>query len=46
MYKRLCFIYTETTGLHQTNKDVSKKELFNYARMVTLNYIIGYFKDN
>ena len=46
MYKRLCFIYTETTGLHQTNKDVSKKELFNYARMVSLNYIIGYKKDD
>jgi len=45
MYKRICFIYTETTGLHQTNKDVSKKELFNYARMVSLNYIIGYYKD-
>jgi len=46
MYKRICFIYTETTGLHQTNKDVTKKGLFNYARMVSLNYIIGYMKDN
>jgi hypothetical protein len=46
MYKKICFIYTETTGLHQTNKDVTKKELFNYARMVSLNYIIGYIKNN
>jgi len=45
MYKRICFIYTETTGLHQINKNVSKKELFGYARMVTLNYEIGYVKD-
>lgn len=45
MYKRICFLYTETTGLHQVNKNVSKKELFGYARMVTLNYEIGYVKD-
>ncbi len=45
MYKRICFLYTETTGLHQTNEDVSKKKLFSYARMVTLNYQIGYVKD-
>ena len=45
MYKRICFIYTETNGLHQVNEDVSKKKLFGYARMVTLNYEIGYVKD-
>lgn len=45
MYKRICFIYTETSGLHQVNEDVSKKKLFGYARMVTLNYEIGYVKD-
>jgi len=45
MYKRICFLYTETTGLHQVNEDVSKKKLFGYARMVTLNYEIGYVKD-
>ena len=46
MQKRLCFIYTETTGLHKTNSCVTKKELFKYARMVTLNYEIGYFNSN
>ena len=46
MYKRLCFLYTETTGLHQTNEQVTKKNLFAFARMVTLNYEIGYVKDN
>jgi DNA polymerase III epsilon subunit-like protein len=45
MHKKICFIYTETTGLHKSNKNVIKKELFKYARMVTINYIIGYFKD-
>ena len=42
MQKQICFIYTETNGLHQTNEDVSKKILYNFARMVTLNYEIGY----
>jgi DNA polymerase-3 subunit alpha len=46
MQKRLCFIYTETTGLHKTNSCVTKKELFKYARMVALNYEIGYFNSN
>ena len=46
MHKRICFIYTETTGLHQTNYPVSKKKLYTFARLVTLNYIIGYLKDN
>jgi DNA polymerase III epsilon subunit-like protein len=46
MYKRICFIYTETNGLHHTNRDVIKKELYNYARMVSLNYIIGYVKND
>jgi DNA polymerase III epsilon subunit-like protein len=41
MSRKICFIYTETTGLHQGGGYVSKKELFKYARMVTLNYEIG-----
>ena len=46
MTKQICFIYTETTGLHKTNEMVSKKYLYNYARMVTLNYMIGHVEDN
>ena len=46
MYKRICFIYTETTGLHHTNEPVSKKKLFEFARMVSLNYEIGFVKNN
>lgn len=45
MYKKLCFLYTETTGLHQVNENVSKKKIFAFARIVTLNYEIGYVKD-
>ena len=46
MSKRLCFVYTETNGLHKTTEDVSKKKLYYYARLVALNYEIGCFKDN
>ena len=46
MLKRICFIYTETTGLHQTNYPVSKKKLYTFARLVSLNYNFGYLKNN
>ena len=45
MPKKICFLYTETNGLHQLNEDVSKKNIFSFARLVCLNYIIGYRKD-
>ena len=40
MEKRICFLYTETNGLHQIDANVDKKKLFLYARLVTLNYEI------
>ena len=44
--KCICFVYTETTGLHKDMKeDVSKKKLFLYARLVVLNYEIGYIEN-
>lgn len=46
MDKQICFLYTETNGLHQTNEEISKKNLFCFARLVTINYIIGYYKDS
>ena len=46
MSKRLCFVYTETNGLHHSTGDVNKKKLYSYARLVTLNYEIGTFKNN
>ncbi len=41
MSKRICFLYTETNGLHKTTEDITKKNLFNFARLVVLNYEIG-----
>lgn len=46
MNKQICYIYTEINGLHQTEDIVSKKNLYCFARMVCLNYEIGYFKNN
>lgn len=42
MTKKICFIYTETNGLHTVNQNVSKKNLYGIARLISLNYLIGY----
>ena len=44
--KNICFIYCETNGLHTTNEDVIKKNLYSFARLVALNYEIGYKEGN
>jgi DNA polymerase III epsilon subunit-like protein len=44
--RTMCFIYTETNGLHTSNDDVIKKNLYCFARLVALNYEIGYNEDN
>jgi len=42
----ICFFRTETTGLHGTNDEVTKKNLFDFARLLKLEYlIIDYNKD-
>jgi len=46
MNKKICFLYTETNGLHQTNDDITKKNLFSFARLVVLNYEIGVVINN
>ena len=46
MTNKVCIIYTETNGLHKTNENVSKKNLYAFARLVVLNYIIGYRNQN
>lgn len=46
MHKNICFIYTETTGLHKTDEEITKKNLFNFARLVVLNYELGHYKDD
>jgi DNA polymerase-3 subunit alpha len=42
MSRKICIIYTETNGLHSSNEDVIKKNLYSFARLVVLNYEIGY----
>jgi DNA polymerase III epsilon subunit-like protein len=37
---KIVYIYCQTNGLHQTNEDVTKKNLFEFARLVSLNYEI------
>ena len=44
MSKKICFIYTDTNGLHNTNDIVSTKNLYNYARMIALHYSIGTYE--
>lgn len=44
--RKMCFVYTETNGLHTTNEDVIKKNLYAFARLVVLNYEIGYKEGN
>lgn len=44
--KKICFLYTDTNGLHELNEDVSKKNLFGFARLVSLNYEIGFVEDS
>jgi DNA polymerase III epsilon subunit-like protein len=46
MNKKICFLYTETNGLHQTKDDITKKNLFCFARLVVLNYEIGSIINN
>ncbi len=45
MPKNICILYTETNGLHKLDEPVSKKNSFGFARLICLNYIIGYRKD-
>ena len=46
MPRLICFIYTQTNGLHESNDFVTKKNLFEFARPVSLHYIIGYRTGN
>ena len=45
MSKKICFLYTDTNGLHGTNENVSKKNLYNFARMISIYYSIGTVDD-
>ncbi len=38
---KICFIYTDTNGLHKTNDYVSTKNLYKFARLIAIHYMIG-----
>ena len=45
--KQICFIYTDTNGLHESYTDtcnVSKKNMFAFARLIAIYYSIGYYQ--
>ena len=47
MIKKVCFIHTETTGLHEyMNEKIYKKNLYGFARLVSLSWIIATRKNN
>jgi DNA polymerase III epsilon subunit-like protein len=43
---KICFLYTHTNGFHETNEPVSKKNMFEFARLIQLKYSIGFYKDD
>ena len=38
---KICFLYTDTNGLHKTNNFVSTKNLYKFARLIAIHYMIG-----
>jgi hypothetical protein len=46
MSKKICFLYTDTNGLHNTSDIVSKKNLYNFGRLIALHYSIGTYDIN
>ena len=45
--KQICFIYTDTNGLHESYTDnytVSKKNMFAFARLIAIHYSIGHYQ--
>ena len=44
---KVCFIHTDTTGLHPShNENITKKNLFEFSRMVTFSWIIASKLEN
>ena len=43
---KICFLYTHTNGFHETNEYVSKKNIFEFARLIQLKYSIGTYNDD
>jgi hypothetical protein len=45
MSKKVCILYTATNGLHIAYGKVTKKNMYGIARLISLNYSIGYFEN-
>jgi DNA polymerase III epsilon subunit-like protein len=43
---KVCFLYTHTNGFHDTYEYVSKKNIFEFGRLIQLKYSIGSYNDN
>jgi DNA polymerase III epsilon subunit-like protein len=46
MSNKVCFIYTHTNGIHETSEPVSKKNIFEFARLIQLKYSVGKYNGN
>jgi len=43
--KLICFIHTDTNGLHKTNENVSTKNLYKFARLISVYYKIYSYEN-
>jgi len=43
---KVCFINTATNGLHTAYGDVSKKNMYGIARLIMVEYLIGYYQND
>lgn len=46
MSKNICILFTDTNGLHQTNDFLTKKNMYAFARLIEIHYLIGYYKND
>jgi DNA polymerase III epsilon subunit-like protein len=41
----ICFLYTDTNGLHKCHDYPSTKNLYKYARLIAIHYMIGNYSN-
>ncbi len=42
---KICFLYTDTNGLHKCYDNVSTKNLYKFARLIAFHYLIGTYEN-
>ncbi len=42
---KICFFYTDTNGLHKAYDNVSTKNLYKFARLIAIHYLIGDYEN-